>query len=773
MELLPLRKWTPNHVSLALLLATALAGLVWLAVSTYAAPHLIASVYRGESLPIFNRMISGQSSHPLAEYLSDWNRLRWRWLLDFFLVALLVVLVMRPEFQRALPYRFLSPVFELVGPPVPWSRTTYIALLTLVILWAARMYTTWATWGSLTVDCGREMYVPALLSQGKMLYGDVYYPYTPAAPYFNSYLFRTFGLHLNVLYWAGSLSALVCALLIYLIGMRLSSWVAGWAAAAVVLVQAFQRGIFNFALPYAFGSVYGCLSGCLFLWFIIRASTSTSWIWIFGAGSTAAAAFLFKPEFGMPCYLTLMLLMALRTFQQRSWKGTLKDLLTIAPGVAACVLVVIWMVSIAGIGFITQENIINWPTSYFMKTYGSSWLRETGLSLSFGYLALAIFRTSFFLGAMLLLKHVLTGWRSDVRSIFWGAALLIAAFAGIVKVLPWQVNGLFRGVFFPRDMVFIVGIAAVAAWSYFWRRGQPDHVRTFAILLSFSSLFAFRSLFRMDAIGYPIYYNAPVTLCFLLLARVVIPRSGRSRRFIMQAELLLCFACLMMALVLVSRRPASKDLVPLTTERGTIRVSKSMAENYRAAIAFMQQKAAQGESVLSVPEDTSLYFLSSTYCPTRVFAFMPGVLAPGKMTDEVIHEIDRQPVRYILWSNRTFGEYGVLLFGVDFDRPLGDYLRAHYRFVGPVGPNQATWYADVWERKSEIRSESGYARPDSAGRADVCAWRSCPRSDGRQVPSRNMKRPASARISTGLLATISDPAGQVGPITPTHVAFGE
>ena len=103
MELLPLRnKWTPNRVSLALLLAIALTGLVWLAVSTYAAPHLIASVYRGESLPIFNRMISGQSSHPLTEYLSDWDSFRLRALLDFSLIGLLVVLVLRPEFQRSL-----------------------------------------------------------------------------------------------------------------------------------------------------------------------------------------------------------------------------------------------------------------------------------------------------------------------------------------------------------------------------------------------------------------------------------------------------------------------------------------------------------------------------------------------------------------------------------------------------------------------------------------------------------------------------------------------
>src|SRR2546430_13745405 len=43
---------------------------------------------------------------------------------------------------------------------------------------------------------------------------------------------------------------------------------------------------------------------------------------------------------------------------------------------------------------------------------------------------------------------------------------------------------------------------------------------------------------------------------------------------------------------------------------------------------------------LSVPEDTSLYFLAETECPIRVYSLTPGVIAPGKMMNEVIQEID-------------------------------------------------------------------------------------------------------------------------------------
>ena len=140
----------------------------------------------------------------------------------------------------------------------------------------------------------------------------------------------------------------------------------------------------------------------------------------------------------------------------------------------------------------------------------------------------------------------------------------------------------------------------------------------------------------------------------------------------------------------------------MTTDRGTILVPKRQAEAYEAAITFMKEKAAIGESVLSIPEDTSLYFLSGTYCPLRVYFFLPGIVAPGKMTDEVIGEMERSRVRYLLWSNRVFPEYGAAVFGTDFDRPLGNYLRSHYRFVRPLAPDRGTgwdWSAAIWERK--------------------------------------------------------------------------
>ena len=61
------------------------------------------------------------------------------------------------------------------------------------------LWLNWACWGSLSVDSGRELYVAGMLAQGKTLYRDMWYLYHPAAPYFNSLLFRLFGTRVEVM----------------------------------------------------------------------------------------------------------------------------------------------------------------------------------------------------------------------------------------------------------------------------------------------------------------------------------------------------------------------------------------------------------------------------------------------------------------------------------------------------------------------------------------------------------------------------------------------
>jgi hypothetical protein len=588
------------------------------------------------------------------------------------------------------------------GSPARWNVATAGGLFALIAIWAACLHATWAAWGSLTVDSGREIYVSAVLAEGKVLYRDVWYNFGPAAPYINCCLFRLFGVHLSVMYWAGSFCALGSAILLYLSGMRLSFSLAGWTAGAVLLFESFAPTVFSFPLPYSFAAVYGCLIACLFLWIAIGGAASKNRIWVFAAGVLAAVAVLMKFEFGVACYITLALLILARLSMNRSLRFFLADVAATLPGLLFCVFVIRWLISIGGFTFLTQENFQSWPGSYFMRTYGRIWLANTGFDFSAESLTSAAQRIFSFLAVFQGLHLVLTsaGEKPERRVIALRGALLLAGLVYLV-ILPTR-NDVIAALFFPQDMVVYVGIAALVAWWCFWRRRESGSGAAIALIFTFSFFSASRILFKMRPVDYPVFYNGPVVLAFLLLVIALIPRSGHSRRFIAGAQWVICLACLSVAAVgfrTVTRqvpRPAW-----LTTERGSIRVSPQRAEQYQAAIEFMKEKAALGESVLSVPEDTSLYFLSETHCPTRVIAFTPGILAPGKMTDETIRQIEQNHVRYLIWSNRIFPEYRALRFGTDFDQTMGSYLTSHYRRVRPLTTKPVVlgeWNAYIWER---------------------------------------------------------------------------
>lgn len=588
---------------------------------------------------------------------------------------------------------------------LPWDWKTIAFLLILVCLWGALLGSTWAHWGDLTIDCGREMYVPQVLAQGKTLYADVWFPYTPGAPYLNAILFRIFGVQLSVLYWAGALAALGCAFFLYLTSLEFGSRIAGWTTGVVVLFQAFVPGLFGFPLPYSFGAVYGCLGACVCLWLMIRAAASFRPLWMVAAGMMASITLLMKQEMGAACIGALAILVAARAVERRSFRTVLIDLISLAPGGLLSVSVIAWMVSIRGLQFVTQENISSWPTNYFMRTYGAAWLALTGLKITPGVFAKSTAWLLVATAIWLSYRWLLNRWGRH----WW---LVAAATAALVLALfvPPQARRLAAvapSSLFPPAAPLLSLILAFVLAGLYWRNRRSAGLLQVLLLFAFSALLSLRILCLMAPAGYTIYYDGPVLLGFLVFLNWELSApEGSVQLPARRAAALVPYigAIAVVVLSLLPRYHQNDQLKPLKTARGVIYTTSQKAEAYRSVLTFMQQHRASGESFLSVPEDVSLYFLAGIRCPTRVYAFTPGVLAPGKMTADVIQQIERKQVRYLIWSNRTFPEYGVPKFGVDFDRPVGDYLRSAYRPVLKLGyppngiANEGDWTAEVWQR---------------------------------------------------------------------------
>jgi predicted DCC family thiol-disulfide oxidoreductase YuxK len=90
---------TVGRIRLLLVLMVVSLGL-WIVFAKLVVPAVIESAYRGESWSFLNRMISGQATHPVGDYLQDWDRVTIPVLLSTLGFWLIVLVISSPAFIR-------------------------------------------------------------------------------------------------------------------------------------------------------------------------------------------------------------------------------------------------------------------------------------------------------------------------------------------------------------------------------------------------------------------------------------------------------------------------------------------------------------------------------------------------------------------------------------------------------------------------------------------------------------------------------------------------
>src|SRR5258708_1877643 len=92
----------------------------------------------------------------------------------------------------------------------------------LLLLGAGLWSVSWQKWVNITVDYGRELYTPWLISGGSVLYKDVASLYGPLPPYCNALLFKVFGVSIMTLaVFNAFIVAGITALIYAIIGRQL------------------------------------------------------------------------------------------------------------------------------------------------------------------------------------------------------------------------------------------------------------------------------------------------------------------------------------------------------------------------------------------------------------------------------------------------------------------------------------------------------------------------------------------------------------------------
>ncbi len=555
----------------------------------------------------------------------------------------------------------------------------------IVILAVVSAWLTWAHWGDIQIDCGRELYVPVQILRGKLLYRDLWYPYGPLEPYLAAALLWVFGQHLNVFYLFGLTLAIGCALLSFDIGKMLAGRVVGLTVAAIILLQGFEDSIFNYIFPYTYAALLGLLLALLSALFALRHALGRAGRNLMLAGLSAGLALLCKPEYGVSCCVMLAFMLVLDAVLQRSARLLLSGIIQCAPGVAVCAFIYGWFFWKLTPGFILLDNWNFSPGSYFMKTQGARYAARIGLRFVPVELLLLLIDATV---AILLWLAIAKIGATRVGRSWWFTAAIALFVIGVAEArqfAPLAVYMILALLAYPRGMFFI-GCAFFTYSFYALHYNVGDRLSlakaTFGI---FALLLAVRVLAQIAWFGYSIFYDSPLLLAFAIALKGCVEAAASSlvveqRRKL--TNLILAIEVFTLAAILIPAH--SNRTAALDTSWGTIYLAPGDADSARLIYNFVLEHKRHGRRVLLVPELPMIYAFTGTEAPSRWYTLTPGFLTP-KQEDDYIANLERAAPDYIVLTNRQTDEYGEIYFGMDYDQNIFRWIERNYRVFRQIG----------------------------------------------------------------------------------------
>lgn len=257
---------------------------------------------------------------------------------------------------------------------VLWLARTLIVTVALAFAWY-----TWGRWGDFQIDCGREVYVPAAILRGELLYRDLWYMYGPLAPYLQALAFRIFGTSLTVLYVIGLSLTIASALLIFEIARQFDLAIPATIAPSLFsLSEAYSHFIFNYIFPYSYAASLGSTLGLTCLYLALRYLRAGKQLHLRLAAVLGGLVLLTKQEFGLACLALIGFLVIVDLANNRSLQVLRRDFVWCLAGLSPALAVSGWLVWKLSAKQIFFDNWIATPGTYMMRTYGSRMMVSAG-----------------------------------------------------------------------------------------------------------------------------------------------------------------------------------------------------------------------------------------------------------------------------------------------------------------------------------------------------------------------------------------------------------
>jgi hypothetical protein len=607
-----------------------------------------------------------------------------------------------------------SQAFDSVNADKNLSGTG-VARAIIVAVAGAMAWYTWGHWGDFQIDCGREIYVPAAILQGKLLYRDIWYMYGMLAPYVQALLFHIFGISLTVLFIFGLALTIGSALLVFEIARQFDLGLpVSLLPSLFFLSEAFYPFTFNFVFPYSYAAALATFLGLACLYFVVRHALGMRPIHLGIAALFGALAILTKQEFGLACLFLLAFEVVASYFIRRSARQLGQNLAICFAGLLPAMVGYGWFTWKLSAKLIFFDNWIATPGTYQMRTFGKYTMARTGFRFvpqeMISAAALALLSLALWYGIAYANVLAIKGRRQS-RIILLAVALDILVITLLIfQVMKFSTLASFyvAQLTFPQGLFFLGLYFVIQALWKLCRSPKPGLALPDAVLGIYATLSSFRVLMDLypSPYKYSVFFNVPLYLIFTILIARLVRWAGRSLDLRNRNALVNCLLCSAAGLYFVAILPDRRYLpTPVKTDIGTFYTKRDVAILLPQIISFMKTHTRNGRDILVIPDPPSFYVYAGMQSPTRWYSLVPGVVDPEHEQD-FINEVTANDVRYVLLSNRAFPECGVGTFGSGYNAVLYQWLTKNFRRVEKFGPLPIgfpdSYVLNVYERKDIV-----------------------------------------------------------------------
>jgi hypothetical protein len=578
------------------------------------------------------------------------------------------------------------------------------AIAGLTIVFALLAALSWRAWGVPTVDAGHELNVASSLASGGQPYGDIRYFYGPAGLYALGGTFAVFGASFTTAFAFGLLQAAAILAAFYALSRQLLPALPSFIATAVVAAIGFSGTAFNFVLPHTNSGTFGLLFLLLMLLALSRERLVL-------AGLAAGVVGLTRPEFAAVAALAGAAYLV-GVARQHGVGSALRALLPLAlPALVLAGGVLALLAAEVGSARLFTENL--WPVD-FLRIAGfdsqSSWA-----PLDFESLVATVARATIYCGllASVIAAAVLGSRQRSAAArlrALWPVPAAIVALAFLD--LAWRAIGIYpdsqsavqqEATHLLIGMTWLpaLGFAACAVLAVrFFRGGSPLISSSWGFDLALVVAAAALGARAYDAFtaeaSYAPYYAPPLVLLLAVLHDRIGKRYPQARTASWAA--LAAVAVGLAAYAQIALYRDSSTLV--SSARGSFVTTPASAPALQGTVDFIEDHTAPGETILALPTDSGLSFLTDRPAALYDAMFLPGLL--DSRADEVaaIARLKAERTRYAIVEKRRFDGYRYERFGIEYNRMLSAWIHrngppvATFGDGGTVGgTNPATSYS--------------------------------------------------------------------------------